>query len=121
MQRGYVADEDTAIYNPGLTLLTETEKDQLVNAIVQNRKTGLSQGHWNEQNQFAFEFLKEKLDPYHLVELRGYLSIVPIYGAALYLGVLGVQQVARGLFPVAYVVAAVAFFAPFVILVATQN
>jgi hypothetical protein len=27
LDRGYIADEDTAIYNPGLTLLTESDMD----------------------------------------------------------------------------------------------
>lgn len=67
LERGYVADEDTSIYNPGLTLLTESEKERLVEAIVNSRQGGLKQGQWNENNQFAYEFLKEKLDPFHMV------------------------------------------------------
>lgn len=118
LERGYVSDEDTSIYNPGLTLLTESEKERLVEAILDNRKVGLQQNQWSENNQFAFEFLKEKLDPYHITELRGFLSIVPIYGAFLYLVALAVQQFARDLFPIAYVVAALAFFGPIVAILA---
>lgn len=118
LERGYVADEDTTIYNPGLTLLTESEKDRLTEAVIQARKAGLSANQWNVDTQAGFDFLREKLDPLHMYELKGYLGIVPFYGAALYLGVLAVQQVARGLFPVAYIAAAAAFFGPILLLVA---
>ena len=121
LERGYVADEDTSIYNPGLTLLTESEKERLVEALVNSRQGGLKQGQWSENNQFAYEFLKEKLDPFHMYELSGYLSIVPIYGAILYLGVLAVQQFARGLFPAAYITGVLAFFGPIVALVIFSN
>ena len=94
-----VADEDTTIYNPGLTLLTSSEKERLVSAIIDNRKVGLSTSHWSENNEFAFDFLKQKLDPLHMYELEGYLGILPFYGAALYLVALFVQKNARGIFP----------------------
>jgi hypothetical protein len=118
LERGFVADEDTSIYNPGLTLLTEGEKEKLVQAVTQSRKVGLKQNQWSPDNQLAFDFLREKLDPYHMQELRGYCKIFPIYGAVVYLGVLGVQQLARGLFPTAYIVGAVAVFLPIIVLVA---
>jgi len=95
----FIADEDTTIYNPGLTLLTSSEKERLVSAIIQNRKVGLSTEHWSENNEYAFDFLKQKLDPLHMHELEGYLGILPFYGAALYLGALFVQKNARGVFP----------------------
>lgn len=94
-----VADEDTTIYNPGLTLLTSSEKERLVSEIIDNRKVGLSTSHWSENNEFAFDFLKQKLDPLHMYELEGYLGILPFYGAALYLVALFVQKNARGIFP----------------------
>ena len=118
MERGYVADEDTSIYNPGLTLLTESEKERLVEAVIQARKDGLSKGQWSENNEFGYEFLKTNLDPLHMVELSGYLGFVPVYGAILYLVVLGIQQFARGLFVPAYLVGAAAFFLPILALVA---
>jgi hypothetical protein len=117
LDRGYIADEDTAIYNPGLSLLTESEKERLVEAVIESRKAGLSKESWTENNQVAYEFLKERLDPLHIVELRGYLGVVPIYGAILYLAVLAVQQLARELFPTAYIVAVAAIFAPIILLV----
>jgi hypothetical protein len=117
LDRGYIADEDTAIYNPGLSLLTESEKERLVEAVIESRKAGLSKESWTENNQVAYEFLKERLDPLHMVELRGYLGVVPIYGAILYLAVLAVQQLARELFSTAYIVAVAAIFAPIVLLV----
>ncbi|EED86411.1 predicted protein [Thalassiosira pseudonana CCMP1335] len=92
LTEGYVADEDTTIYNPGLSLLTNSEKERLVSAIISNRKTGLSTNHWSENNEYAFDFLKTKLDPLHMYELEGYLSILPYYGAVLYLGALFVQK-----------------------------
>jgi hypothetical protein len=118
LDRGYIADEDTAIYNPGLTLLTESEKERLVEAVIDSRKAGLSKNSWTENNQLAYEFLKEKLDPLHMVELKGYLGVIPVFGAVLYLAVLAVQQSARELFPTAYIAAAAAIFAPIVFLVA---
>lgn len=97
-----VADEDTAIYNPGLSLLTNSEKERLVSAIVDNRKAGLSVAGnkgWSENNEYAFDFLKSKLDPLHMYEIQGYLKIVPFWGAALYLAAIFVQKNARGVFP----------------------
>lgn len=117
LERGYVADEDTTIYNPGLSLLTETEKNQIVEGVIQNRKENLSRNTWSEGNELAYENLKMRLDPLHMVELRGYLSIVPIYGAAVYLAVLGVQQTKREWFSVAYIVGAVAVFLPAIALI----
>lgn len=115
LERGFIANEDTTLYNPGLSLLTETEKTQLVNAIVDSRRILADQ--WNVDTAAGFDFLREKLDPYHMYELSGYLSIVPFYGAAVYLAVLAVQQFARALFPVAYIAGAVAVFGPVVALV----
>ena len=115
LDRGYVADEDTTIYNPGLTLLTESEKDRLVEAVVQSKRVATS---WNGDAQAGYEFLKVRLDPLHMYELRGYLKIVPFYGAAVYLGTLAVQQLARDLFPVAYFLGVAAIVVPVVVLVA---
>ena len=95
----FVSDEDTTIYNPGLSLLTSSEKERLVSAIIENRKMGLSTQHWSENNEYAFDFLKQKLDPLHMHELEGYLGILPFWGAALYLVALFVQKNARGIFP----------------------
>ena len=92
LNQGYVADEDTTIYNPGLTLLTSSEKERLVSAIIENRKIGLSANHWPENNEYAFDFLKQKLDPLHMYELQGYLGILPFYGAVVYLVGLWAQQ-----------------------------
>lgn len=38
LERGYVADKDTSVYNPGLALLTESEKERLVEAVGDARK-----------------------------------------------------------------------------------
>eukprot|EP00537_Pseudo-nitzschia_pungens_P011300 CAMPEP_0172382588 /NCGR_PEP_ID=MMETSP1061-20121228/544_1 /TAXON_ID=37318 /ORGANISM="Pseudo-nitzschia pungens, Strain cf. pungens" /LENGTH=309 /DNA_ID=CAMNT_0013110525 /DNA_START=180 /DNA_END=1109 /DNA_ORIENTATION=- len=114
LERGYVADEDTTIYNPGLSLLTESEKERLVEGVIDARKTGLKTNQWSENNEYAFDFLRQKLDPFHTTELRGYLGIVPYYGAALYLAVLAVQQFFRDGFQVAYLVGVAAFFVPIV-------
>lgn len=118
MERGFVADEDTSIYNPGLTLLTESEKERLVEAVIQSRKVGLAQGQWSENNEYAYEYLKFTLDPLHMVELSGFLGIVPIYGAVLYLAVLAVQQNLRSLFTPAYMIGVAAFFGPIIALIA---
>jgi len=117
LTEGFVADEDTTIYNPGLTLLTSSEKERLVAAVVQNRKVGLSSERWSENNEYAFDFLKQKLDPLHMNEIEGYLGIVPFYGAALYLGALYVQKYARGIFPLVYGLCALGVFGPVFLLV----
>mmetsp|Transcript_32282 Transcript_32282/g.41697 ORF Transcript_32282/g.41697 Transcript_32282/m.41697 type:complete len:270 (+) Transcript_32282:120-929(+) len=119
LNEGYVADEDTTIYNPGLSLLTESEKERLTDAIIQNRKVSLSSNQWNENNEYAFKFLKQKLDPLHMNELGGYLKILPFWGAALYLGALFVQQNSRGIFPLVYGLCALGVFGPVIVLVAS--
>lgn len=119
LERGFVSDEDTAIYNPGLTLLTESEKERLVQAVVDNRKAGLAtKDQWSENNEYAFDFLKQKLDPLHMYELRGYLGILPFYAAAVYLGAFFMQQNSRSIFPAVYAACALAVFGPIIVLVA---
>mmetsp|Transcript_12197 Transcript_12197/g.17767 ORF Transcript_12197/g.17767 Transcript_12197/m.17767 type:complete len:267 (+) Transcript_12197:51-851(+) len=118
LERGYVADEDTTIYNPGLSLLTESEKDRIINAVIQNRKENLSKKTWSKDNEVAYDFLKTRLDPLHMVELRGYLGILPFYGAAVYLAALAVQQFSRDLFSGAYIASAAAIFLPIAVLIA---
>ena len=118
LNEGYVADEDTTIYNPGLSLLTESEKERLTSALITNRKVSLSSNAWNENNEYAFSFLKQKLDPLHMYELDGYLKILPFWGAVLYLGALFVQQNVRGVFPLIYGLCALGVFGPIVVLVA---
>lgn len=117
LERGYVADEDTSIYNPGLTLMTESEKLNLVEAVIQSRRDCINTD-WSDDTQLAYDFLREKLDPLHMVELRGYLGIFPFYAAAVYATVLAVQQLVRGLFPAAYFVGVFAIVAPALALVA---
>lgn len=118
LERGYVADEDTTIYNPGLSLLTETEKGRIVDAVIQNRKENLKKKTWSADNEVAFDFLKTRLDPLHMVELKGYLGILPIYGAAVYISSLAFQQFARPLFSSAYLLSAAAIFVPILFLIA---
>jgi hypothetical protein len=118
LERGYVADEDTTIYNPGLSLLTESEKSTLINAIIDNRKGNIASNSWNQDNEYAFDFLKTRLDPLHMVELSTYLKVLPFLGGAMYLVALGVQQFARGLFEVAYIVSALVVFLPIFVLIA---
>ena len=118
LERGYIADEDTTIYNPGLTLLTESEKDRLVEALVKNRKAGLEKNAWSNDNELGFTELKSKLDPLFMWELRGYLKILPFYGAAVYLATFFVQQNLRQVFPAAYIIGAIAVFAPIAGLIA---
>jgi hypothetical protein len=102
-----------------LSLLTESEKERLIEGIIDNRKGNMKAKSWNKDNQYAFDFLKQKLDPLHMVELRGYLRILPFWGAGLYLATLGVQQFKRELFSTAYIVAALLVFLPAIVLVST--
>ncbi len=97
VDRGYISDEDTSIYNPGLTLLTESEKERLTSAIIASKKAAVNENQWSENNKFAFEFLRDKLDPFHTYELRGYLAVLPTLALVVYLGVMAVQQTARNL------------------------
>lgn len=119
LERGLVAGEDTSIYNPGLTLLTESEKERLVEAVIMNKQKALSTKTWDDNNQYAFEFLKQKLDPLHTYELKPYLSIFPVYAAVVYLFALFVQQNLRSLFTPAYIACALAVFGPAIVLIAT--
>lgn len=107
-----------SIYNPGLTLLTESEKGRLVEAVIEARKSGLSVGQWSQDNEFGYEFLRGKLDPLHMYELQGYLSIFPFYAAIVYVAVLAVQQFINSLFPAAYFIGVLGIFLPIVALVA---
>jgi hypothetical protein len=116
--RGLVSDEDTAIYNPGLTLLTESEKERLVDAVVTNRKDNMAQKTWSEDNELGYDFLKTKLDPLHMYELGGYLQFVPVYAAVVYVGAIFVQQNIRSLFAPAYIIGAIALFGPMAALIA---
>lgn len=118
LERGQVADEDTTIYNPGLKLLTESEKRALVDSTIANRKAGLASNTWTPDNEDGYDFIKTRLDPLHMTELQGYLGILPFYSALVYLAALAVQQTARSFFPVAYIVGALALFVPFGVLVA---
>lgn len=118
LERGFVADEDTTIYNPGLSLLTESEKTSIVNAIIENRKGNIAAKSWSQDNEYAFDFLKTRLDPLHMVELSSYLKVLPFLGGAVYLFALAVQQFARGLFEVVYVVSALVVFIPILALIA---
>lgn len=72
---------------------------------------------WSSDNEIAFDYLKTKLDPLHMVELKGYLGILPIYGAVVYLVAIAVQQIARDLFAPGYVISVVALFLPALILI----
>ena len=151
LERGYVADEDTTLYNPGLSLLTENEKTQLFQAVLDARKAGLaaeaatttttqasppsaedvigsealisSSSSWNTNAELGYEFLRQNLDPWHTFELKGYLKILPWYGAAIYLAVLAVQQFLsssnnRTPFVLAYFAGVVAVFGPALVLLA---
>jgi hypothetical protein len=122
LERGFVSDEDTTIYNPGLSLLTESEKYRLLDAIVESKRIGTTSTTgkemvWNIDTQAGYDYLREKLDPYHTYELQGFLKFVPWYGAILYMIVLGIQQLARDIFPPAYIISAIVFFLPIIVLV----
>mmetsp|Transcript_12503 Transcript_12503/g.16445 ORF Transcript_12503/g.16445 Transcript_12503/m.16445 type:complete len:257 (+) Transcript_12503:109-879(+) len=112
LDRGYVADEDTAVYNPGLSLLTESEKDRLLAAVIDARKAGVAAKTWNGDVELGFSYLKTRLDPLHVYELKGYLGVFPFYAAVVYVAVLGVQQFLRDSFPAAYFAGVAALFIP---------
>jgi hypothetical protein len=118
VDRGYISDEDTSIYNPGLTLLTESEKERLTTAIIATKKAAVNANQWSENNKFAFEFLRDKLDPFHTYELKGYLKILPSFALVVYLAVLAVQQTARNLYPAAYFGGVAILVLPAIVLIA---
>uniref|UniRef100_A0A7S3V7P7 Uncharacterized protein n=1 Tax=Chaetoceros debilis TaxID=122233 RepID=A0A7S3V7P7_9STRA len=117
LERGFVADEDTTIYNPGLSLLTESEKNRIVDAVIENRKNNVATKTWSKNNEYAYDSIKTRMDPLHMVELKGYLGVLPFYGAAVYLAALAVQQIARDFFSTAYIISAGAIFLPILLLV----
>eukprot|EP00586_Coscinodiscus_wailesii_P020156 CAMPEP_0172497010 /NCGR_PEP_ID=MMETSP1066-20121228/94748_1 /TAXON_ID=671091 /ORGANISM="Coscinodiscus wailesii, Strain CCMP2513" /LENGTH=268 /DNA_ID=CAMNT_0013269583 /DNA_START=144 /DNA_END=950 /DNA_ORIENTATION=- len=116
LNRAEVTGEDTTIYNPGLTLLTESEKNSILKSIMNNRKIAQNAASWSEDNEYAFQFLKQKLDPLHMAELKGYLGIFPFYAGLVYLAALGVQQIAREFFTAGYIFGALLVFGPVVVL-----
>jgi hypothetical protein len=87
--------------------------------VIGNKKANVETNTWSEKNQLAYNFLKQKLDPWHIVELKGFLAYAPVYGAILYLVSLFVQQNKRDFFPVTYLISAAAFFIPIFVLLAT--
>lgn len=119
LERGFVTGEDTTIFNPGLSILTESEKERLVDALIQNRKQNLAKQSWSKDTQSGFESLKERLDPLHMTELSGFLRFLPIYGGILYLTSLAAQQFQKSIFPFVYIVSVIALVVPIVLLVAT--
>ena len=121
-----ITDEDTTIYNPGLTLLTASEKDNLVSAMIDNRNTGLTilpqdgggvGGGWSTENESAFQYIKGLLDPLHMHELSGYLSILPYWGGVLYLVAIFAQKNIRDVFPLVYGLCAMGIFLPILVLI----
>ena len=92
--------------------MTESEKNSLVNAIIENRKGNIASNSWSQDNEYAFDFLKTRLDPLHMYELKGYLKFFPFVGGVMYLVALAAQQFARGVFEVAYVISALVVFIP---------
>lgn len=130
-----ITDEDTTIYNPGLTLLTASEKDNLVSAMIDNRNIGLTVlpstqdgggggggvsgivGGWSTENESAFQYIKGLLDPLHMHELSGYLSILPYWGGVLYLVAIFVQKNIRDVFPLVYGLCAMGIFLPILVLI----
>ena len=63
----------------------------------------------------SYGTLKRLFDPLHVVELSGYLSILPFVGGVVYLALLGAQKFVPDLFQYVYVVGALAVFAPLVL------
>lgn len=118
LDRGYISDEDTTIYNPGLTLLTESEKQSIVSALVQSKNNNIQKNSWNVDTQAGFDYIREKLDPYHTYELRSYYQIVPYMIIGLYVGVLAIQQLAREWFAPAYIVSVGMLVLPAVAIIA---
>ena len=57
-------------------------------------------------------FLKRQFDPYHILEINGYLKVAPFLGGAVYLGLIFVQRNIPQIFPSAYIAGAVVVFGP---------
>ena len=61
----------------------------------------------------VYGFLKRQMDPYHIIEIKGYLQVAPFLGAAAYLALLGVQKfLPDNLFEPAYLLGALVVFGP---------
>lgn len=66
---------------------------------------------WSENDMIeSYGFLKRQLDPYHIVELQGYLSVLPFVGVSVYALLIGVQKFLPAFFPAAYIISAVLLF-----------
>ena len=70
-----LSDEQTTIYNSGLSLfdrVPKTKEECLIEAIFDNKKGNMKAKSWkkDKNQQYAFQFLKQKLDPLLMAELR---------------------------------------------------
>mmetsp|Transcript_2776 Transcript_2776/g.5775 ORF Transcript_2776/g.5775 Transcript_2776/m.5775 type:complete len:237 (+) Transcript_2776:22-732(+) len=113
---GLVSEDDTSVYNPGLSILSQYEKSEILGALSDNRDGGLSARTWTTEEDDQYKFIRGKLDPLRMTQLAGYLGVMPVVGAVAYVGAIAVQQLARPLFTVAYIVAAAVTFGPIVYL-----
>ena len=95
-----VSGEDTSIYNPGLTLMSQDEKDYIVKGLHKVKSSPLK---LNSDSQGSLNYLIGLLDPLHTYELSSYLARLPITTAASYFLSLAVIFFARDVFPYAYV------------------
>ena len=74
-------------------------------------------GQWEGEDVGEFYgFLKRQMDPYHIIETKGYLQVAPLVGAAVYVGLLVVQEFFDDVFDAAYIIGAAIVFAPLVVL-----
>uniref|UniRef100_A0A6T5PVA6 Uncharacterized protein n=1 Tax=Heterosigma akashiwo TaxID=2829 RepID=A0A6T5PVA6_HETAK len=104
-----MADDDEVLIDP-------KDRKEVVRALIE-KKANQADEKWDEQVYNGYGILKRKLDPYNTVALGGYLSVAPYLGGLLYLALVAVQRALPGrAFDVAYVVGALAFFAPAVLL-----
>lgn len=99
------AEGEMNVFSPSFRRVTATELAEI---------KGKSGSLWGDDAQVAdfYGFLKRQFDPYHVIELKGYLGVAPFLGGLAYLGLLFVQRNFEALFTPAYVAAAALVLGP---------
>mmetsp|Transcript_61047 Transcript_61047/g.114917 ORF Transcript_61047/g.114917 Transcript_61047/m.114917 type:complete len:260 (+) Transcript_61047:51-830(+) len=77
-------------------------------------KAAASKGDtWDNSNVADFYgFMKRQFDPYHTIELKGYLGVAPFLGGAVYLALIFAQRSFSSQFTPAYIAGAAVVFGP---------
>ncbi|GMI43585.1 hypothetical protein TeGR_g6631, partial [Tetraparma gracilis] len=110
--------EDSSIYNPGLSLLSDDEKQALVASLRSLHNNPLL----DKPLETDRAYLLSLLDPLRLSSLAPYLHVLPLAAAGAYSLALAAMVFAREVFPALYVgIAAAALVLPIGVLLVFNN